>query len=799
VHQLPAGTVTFVFTDIEGSTRLLHELGDAYADVLAGHRSLIRAAFAERSGVEVDTQGDAFFYAFARASDAVAAAGHAQEGLAHGPVRVRIGVHTGEPVLTDEGYVGMDVHTAARIAACAHGGQVVVSLRAKELVAGTRAFTDLGVHRLKDLADPVHLFQLGNEPFPPLRSVNATNLPEPVSSFIGRRSELVSAAERLSDSRLLTITGPGGCGKTRFAIALAREALAEYPDGAWWVPLASLSDPQLVLPAIASSVGAPGDAAAYIARKRMLVVLDNVEHVLGAAPDIAALLAACPHLTVLATSRELLSIHGERRHVLAPLSDGEGTELFCDRAEVSPSDSIRELCVRLEGLPLAIELAAARAGLLSPEQILNRLSQRLDLFRGGRDADPRHATLRATIEWSDGLLTPEERDAFARFSVFNGGATFDAVEAVTGADPAVVQSLLDKSLIRRAGDRLWMFETIREYAAERLGESAGPAPVHERHARYYTEVARESHLSDDTSGVARHALALTEQGNFRAALRWATTGGDVELGLVLATALETFWTSTDPLEGARWFDALLSRAGDAPPQVRGSAFRAYGGVINPTGDDDLAERLYRQSLDEFRRAGDEDGIAGALVRIAHCVWYRGDIEEAAALGREGLDRGGNPRSRAQALGLLGELEFERGNHDPGLELLQESAATAEADGFVWWQARMLLRLGKRARELGRDTDAAAWALESLRLATGISDRRRLVQLLDLLAAVAADRGDPERAGVLHGAVTAELDREPVDAWSMTDLSSGADDPTFARAMRAGSRLSLSEAVAYALT
>jgi class 3 adenylate cyclase len=262
--DLPAGTVTFLFTDIEGSTRLLRELGHGYAQALADHRRILRAVFEARSGVEVDTQGDAFFYAFARATDALAAAGEAQEALAAGPVRVRIGVHTGEPQVTSEGYVGLDVHAAARIAACAHGGQVVLSRRTRELARADLELTDLGEHRLKDVEQPVQLYQLGRFEFPPLRSLNATNLPDPVSSFIGRSHELREATHLLSGSRLLTITGVGGVGKTRFAIALARAHVNTYPDGVWWAPLATVRDPELVLRRVEQAIGATVALAEYV-------------------------------------------------------------------------------------------------------------------------------------------------------------------------------------------------------------------------------------------------------------------------------------------------------------------------------------------------------------------------------------------------------------------------------------------------------------------------------------------------------------------------------------------------------
>ena len=795
--HLPAGTVTFLFTDIEGSTRLLRELGDKYAHALAEHRRILRAVFEARAGVEVDTQGDAFFYSFARATDALAAAGEAQAALAAGPVQVRIGIHTGEPEVTPEGYVGLDVHAAARIAACAYGGQVILSRRTRELAGADLEVTDLGEHRLKDLDRPVHLYQLGRSVFPPLRSLNATNLPEPVSSFIGRGRELAEAAELLSGARLLTVTGAGGVGKTRFAIALARAHLDACPDGVWWAPLATVRDSQLMLVEVERAIGATVALAEYVGSRRMLIVLDNFEQVMNAAPELSNILAECPNLGFLVTSRELLRLEGERDYALAPLSGSESGELFCERAGVAAGDAVDELCARLEGLPLAIELAAARAHLLTVTQILERLSRRLDLFSGSRDADARHATLRATIEWSHELLDPPELHLFARFAAFPGGATFDAVEAIADAEPDVCQSLLEKSLIRRTGDRLWMLEVIRDFAVERLEELPDAADLLERHAHYYLAAAESANLWDGATGAPQYALAAAEQANFRAALTWAVANKQAELGLRIATALENFWVLNDPFEAARWFDQLLVEDEGVPGAVRAAALRAYGGVVNPTGDDDLAERLYEQSLAEFRRIGDEGGAAGALVRLAHSAWYRRDLARAVALGEEGLAgsrRAGNARVEAQALGLLGDVEFELGSHDAGLELLEQSAATAAGCGFRWWQARILLRLGKRQRELGHAGDAELAALVGLRLAVELSDRRRKVQLLDLLSVIAADRGDTDRCGRLRGAVEAELERRPISAWAITDL------PTrgCGHAMPAGRLLSLDRAIDLAL-
>jgi Adenylate and Guanylate cyclase catalytic domain/NB-ARC domain len=392
--ELPSGTVTFLFTDVEGSTRLLDEIGEArYSEALAEHRRVLRGAFEESGGVEVDTQGDSFFVAFSTADGALEGASRAQNGLA---IPVRIGIHTGTPLLTDEGYVGSDVHMAARIANAGHGGQVLLSQATRELVDAQ--VSDLGEHRLKDFVEPISLFQLGSEPFPPLRTISNTNLPRPASSFIGREREVEEVTLLLKDgARLLTLTGAGGSGKTRLALEAAAELVPEFKAGVFWVGLAPLRDPALVVDTIAQTLGAKDDLHAHIGERELLLLLDNLEQVVEAAGELAQLVESCRNLRLLITSRERLRVRGEVELAVAPLDEPEAVELFCDRAQLEPDETIAELCQRLDNLPLAVELAAARASVLSPAEILDRLSTRLDLLKGGRDAEGRQQTLRAAI------------------------------------------------------------------------------------------------------------------------------------------------------------------------------------------------------------------------------------------------------------------------------------------------------------------------------------------------------------------------------------------------------------------
>src|SRR5947207_2020437 len=487
-QDLPRGTVTFLFTDVDGSTRLLRQFGaERYAEALAHHRRVLREAFVAEGGVEVDTQGDAFFVAFPTAAGASASARVGQRALASGPVAVRMGLHTGTPTVAAEGYVGIDVHRAARVAALAHGGQVIVSASTAALLED-EPLRDLGRHRLKDFDAPVRLLQLGVAEFPPLRTPGAVDVPTPATHFLGRERELFDAASLWLDRepRLLTIIGPGGTGKTRFSIELARFLAEEADGGTVFVPLAPVRAAALVVPLIADRLGASGDDAAAIAtrigEKRVHVVLDNLEQLLpDAARPLAELLAAAPALRIVATSREPLRIAGESEFDLPPMDESDAVTLFIERAravraDVGDSHAVRELIRRLDGLPLAIELAAARVKLLGPEQLLERIGQRLDLLKGGRDADERHATLRTTIAWSYDLLDEDEQQLFARLAVFRGGCTLEAAEVVCDSNLDTLASLLDKSLVRRRPDangdeRFSMLETIREFARERLEAS----------------------------------------------------------------------------------------------------------------------------------------------------------------------------------------------------------------------------------------------------------------------------------------------------------------------------------------
>jgi predicted ATPase len=805
--ELPSGTVTFLFTDVEGSTRLLHELGDGYADVLAEHRRVLRDTFARHGGVEVDTQGDAFFVAFARASDALAAARDATAAL-DGPVRVRIGVHTGEPLVTDEGYVGIDVHRASRIAAAGHGGQILVSHSTRELVSAD-GLRDLGEHRLKDLTAPERIYQLGDGDFPPLKTLYPTNLPIPATPFLGRERELrdIGALLERNDVRVLTLTGAGGSGKTRLALQAVGAAADRYPDGAWWVPLAAVSDPGAVLEAATGALGATGELATAVGNRCMVLLLDNFEQVISAAAEISPVLAKCPNLDVVVTSRERLQVAGEHVYPVPVLARAESRELFVVRAravrpDFEPDELVDVLCERLDDLPLALELAAARTTVLSTAQLLDRLAARLDLLRGGRDAELRQQTLRATIEWSHDLLDTDEQRLFARLGVFVGGWTLDAAEEICDADVDTLQSLVDKSLVRlRESDRSWMLETIREYAVERLEASGGSAAIRRRHAEFFNERVKVAKWSVD----AYFNPVLEDQANFRAAVDWSLEN-DVALGLQIAVGLEQFWVTHAPSEGARRIEALLDRAAEVDPVLRASALRVLGGASVYAGDDGRAERAFRQGLELFVEAGDEGGATVMRFRIGTTRSRSGDFANAEMLLEESLHgyrRLGNRAGEGEALGNLGTLAFKRGDPTRARELIEESIAIAREVGFEWWEAGKLLELGMHDMEAGDVDTGDRHAREALRIFSRQRGRQNIVATCAVLAWAAAARGDVNRAGTLWGAIEADEARGPLGFWEQRRdeyLARLAPvfGPAFDGAREAGRALSLEDAVEYAL-
>ena len=811
--------MTFLFTDIEGSTRLLRRLGpELYAEALAAHRQTLRAAFAAEGGIEIDTQGDAFFVAFPTASGAAIAARSGQLALTSGPITVRMGLHTGTPTVAAEGYVGIDVHRGARVAALAHGGQVIVSATKAALV-GDEPLRDLGLHRLKDFDAPARLFQLGISEFPPLRTPGALDLPTPATPFLGRERELFEAAgvwfDR--DPRLLTVVVAGGTGKTRFSIELARLLAEEADGGTVFVPLAPVRDPALVVTLIAERLGAAGDDPAAIAtrigEKRTHVVLDNLEQLLpDAARPVAELLAGAPTLRIVATSREPLRIAGECEFDLPPMDDDDGVALFVERAQavrpdVGDSPVARELIRRLDRLPLAIELAAARVKLLGPEQLLARIGQRLDLLKGGRDADERHATLSATIAWSYDLLNADEQQLFARLAVFRGGSTLDAADAVCGSSLDTLASLLDKSLVRRrtddnGGERFWMLETIREFARERLEASGEEAALRGLQTDWLLELAERAGTRAIVEAPEpwNFDLVAPEVDNVRAALDWALEH-DPERGLRLATCLEAFWVVRDPVEGARRLESLLARARNSRPELRARALRALGGALDILGEPERAAPYYRESLELFVSSGEEIQAAHMRFRVAANMTMRGETATAwpllEAVLRESRQLGLRP-GECQALGFLVQKAYTDGDLVSAIELALESAAIAQEVGWVWWEAGQLSSAAALEREHDQLDAAEGHAIRALELSLGLGDRQQTLFAAAELAIIAAANADPQRAGRLWGAVESEAGAGRVGQWEqscveMESLVLRADGPDFALARAEGSLLSIADA------
>jgi predicted ATPase len=767
-RELPAGTVTFLFTDVEGSTKLLHELGaEGYADQLAAHRTVVRQACTERDGVEVDTQGDAFFLAFPSAPDAVDAARAITEDLAAGPITLRIGLHTCTPFLTDEGYVGQDVHLAARVASSAHGGQVVLSQATRTLLGERYTLVELGEHRLKDIADPVAIFQLGTSQFAPLKTISNTNLPRPASSFIGRERELQEVLARIDEGRrLLTLTGPGGSGKTRLALEAAATRVPDYKAGVFWVGLASLRDPALVSETIAQTLGAKDGLVEHIGERQLLLLLDNLEQVIEAGPELSTLLQGCPNLTLLVTSRALLRVQGEIEYPVPPLAGSAAVSLFCERAQTAPSEEIALLCRRLDNLPLAVELAAARARVLSPPQILERLSQRLDLLRGGRDADTRQQTLRATIDWSYDLLAEHEQELFGHLAVFAGGCTLEAAEEVCDADLDTLQALVEKSLVRFSSERYWMLETIREHAGGRLEESAGADHLKREHAEWFATLVESAERELESAGQDAWLDRLElEHDNVRAALRFALDVGGANLGLRLAGSSATFWWIRGHwTEGRRWLEEAISASGRQDRGARAKALEGAAHLAARQLDYSLAEKLGRECLDLSRELNDASRIARSLRVLAIVATGAGDaerlrglLEQSEAFARESEDSW----ALSMALNNLGYLALETENVVRASVLFEEALQLARDRGdrrseAFFLENRALAKLELKFAEEARDDFAA-----SLRLAHRLGFVEIVAEDLLGIAAVGVETGELEAAATLVGG--AQLLREQIGA------------------------------------
>jgi predicted ATPase len=754
-----------------------------------------------------------FFVAFVKATDALAAAAEATEALQPGRIRVRMGLHTGEPLVTEEGYVGIDVHRAARIAAAGHGGQILVSQSTRDL-AGSDGLRDLGEHRLKDLTAPERIYQFGDGDFPPLKSLNQLNLPVQPTPLVGRTREIEEVIELLSSNRLLTLTGAGGSGKTRLALQAAAELAEEFPDGVWFASLAPVVDPMVVLPTIAATIGAKVELAEELRSKRLLLLLDNLEQVLDVAPELAELLSRAPGVKLLATSRERLSLAGEQEYVVPPLPLEDAVDLFLARARqldphFSADRAVAEVCRRLDGLPLAVELAAARIKVLGSEEILRRLDHRLDVLRTtARDVPARQRTLRTTIDWSYHLLRDEEKDLLAHLAVFAGSFDLAAAEAVAAGDVEVMESLVDKSLLRRTHEgRFFMLETIREYALERLEARDDRDEVRKRHAEYAIVRATSDQMIHEWLPRIERDYA-----DYQAALGWLAASGSPALLLRLVSRLGRFWDGRGRLrEGRHWLELALER-GPAEPTPEG---------------------------------------AEALSRLGHIAWQQGDLETSAeaadaaqaaavALGddrlaaRQHMFRAGNALSMgdlaraasgyelaAQMLRPLGTTpELVIATHDLGLTallrddlltsrgLIEEALRLAREISHAGGESNAVGSLGFIELREARFDRAKAHLLEALRIEreNGLAGLDAAMNLVGL-AAVAVAEHDLENAGVLIGAydayrklIGASHDPTVVGLHShlIAQLKATIGVEDFERAFARGSELDLADAIDCAL-
>jgi predicted ATPase len=757
MRELPSGTVTFLFTDIEGSTRLLDGLGEEYAQALAKHRRVLREAFDRHRGVEVDTEGDAFFVAFSRASDAIAAAEEAQARL---ELPVRMGIHTGESQLTDEGYVGIDVHRAARICAAGHAGQVLVSQTTRDLVQ--TELCDLGDHRLKDLSAPERIYQLGDREFPPLRTLYQTNLPVQPTPLVGREAEIAQVIERLETARLVTLTGPGGVGKTRLALQAAADANERYPDGVFFVGLQAVRDAELVLPAVSKALGADEDLARWIGPRRLLLVLDNLEQVVDCGPALGELLSEATRLELLCTSREPLRVYGESEYPVEPLPVDEGVELFRQRAiDSEPVEAVRAICARLDSLPLAIELAAARTRVLAPPALLERLDRALPLLaHGPRDASVGGRTLRATIEWSYDLLDADERVLFDRLGVFAGGCTLEEAERVAEATLEKMESLLEKAMLRRAGERYSMLQLVREFALDRLRERGQVDQTMNMFANVLLLAGEDESVRNDLD-------------NWRALADWGVVKADADTALRIAILGRRY--RPELAEILFWAYRALGERGEEASQLTRARLLTVIAVSHMfRGEFDSSTAAHERAIEIFREERIDEDLEDALSMFGQTLKHAGRDDDAERALREALGvsmRRGGAGSPFGPLHALGELERDRGNLAAARELFERAIASAKEHGR-WdhvYTSSLRHGLGDLALEEDDPERAREWYLDALRIARPSDGHYGILHCVAGLAAVAAVQERPDEAaalwaaaqryGELRGTALGKLERE----------------------------------------
>jgi predicted ATPase/class 3 adenylate cyclase len=900
VVELPTGIVTFLFTDVEGSTQMLERVPAAYGESLKRHDAILRSAVAAHRGVVFETIGDAIYAAFDRATEAIAAALQAQLELRHeawgeiGELRVRMGLHTGEAERRGDHYFGRALYRCARLTAIGYGGQILVSSTTASLIvhglpsgAGLRS---LGSHRLKDLAEPEEPYQLEHveliAEFPPLKSLDArpNNLPVEISTFVGRERELAEVRRLLDAKRLVTITGAGGTGKTRLSLQVAAEASDGFADGVFFVPLAAVAEAPLVLAEIAQAFGvreAAGQSLAervkeHLAAKDLLLVLDNFEHVINAAEIVADLLSGAAGLKVLVTSRAPLRVAGEQEYPVPPLDvpDFQGpvplerlvtyaaVRLFSERAiEVRPdfaittenANSVVEICRRLDGLPLAIELAATRIKLFDPESMLRRLGHGLGLLVDGRrDAPARQRTLRSAIAWSHDLLAPQERDLFRRLAVFAGGFTLEAAEAICGSGDASdvlgsLAALVENSLVRQdrtITERFAMLGTIREYALEQLASDHDASAVRRRHAEHFLAMMERARNAGSGERQATQDRLERDHENIHAAVEWAAENDLGDLGLRMAVAATPFWW-----RGGHWAEGVtLLRSVLALPTAtaataeRGAALDALARLGIARGNMAEAQSALQESVRIWRALGDGPHIVQASLQLSNAFTYCGDfggsaavLEEALALARsvhtasvgallhnlggarafggdlEGgrllLEEALRERPEPVTLLLLGEVERMAGDYERSTELLEKSLAELRSRRSEFYVAPGLAMLALTVALRGDFHRATALCTEGLEMAHRLGHQPALALGLDVLAILHAETGQVASAARLFGAADALRTRTGMAVWEPARLHAdkarhqarvSVGDAAFAQSCEEGTRMSLERVLADAL-
>lgn len=862
---LPTGTVTFLLTDIEGSTRLVQELpADEWLVVLEEHNRILRSAVDAHGGIAVKTEGDAFFTVFESATAAVRAAVAMQRALqTHpwpegAPIKVRVGVHTGEGTLGGDDYVGLDVHRAARITASGHGNQVVLSETTAALVERNLpdgvSLRDLGKHRLKDLSHQETLFQLSvpglQSDFPPLRTLDAVpnNLPLVATSFVGRRRELDEVKTMLETAHVLTLTGPGGTGKTRLSLQVGAESVSNFPDGVFFVDLAPISEAELLAPEILTALGLEAAQGSdprstlleALAPRQVLLILDNFEQVLPAAPLVAEIVAASPQSRIIVTSRAPLRLAAEREFPLSPmplpsetddpeaLSRSDAARLFVERAMAVRPDfrvdeqnaaAVRQLLRLLDGLPLAIELVASRVRLLPVQAILERLDSAM-LSGGAVDLPERQRTIEAAIRWSYDLLTEPEQQLFARLSVFAGGARLEEIEAVCGPDLPIavldgLATLVDQSLLLTVdggGDsRFRMLHVIRQFAAVRLAEMGEEDEIDRRHLLAYIDLAEQA--SAQFKGKQRNQWLdriARDHDNIRAALDWAMERGETDLARRLAFATWRFWQARGHiLEGQRRASSVLALP-DADPYWRAKALEALAGMIWWGGMSGTLE-AYAEALEIHRGLSDDWELANALYNHALALVFDAEQPEAALAELDDAER---LFAEAGDVSGLGDVEWGRGNvlglylddREGGLRHWERSLAHYREAGNNFGTGWALYELGGAALKSQDAETAWRYLREGLELLSSDEDVSAAVLFIAMIAGVALLLGDEQRAyrlgGAFHnlrmtsGADIVDHEANRIDELAQEKLEALTGD--LEAAYLEGRTMGFAEAVAYAL-